>query len=130
MQPGEGRFMKFDHMTLPVSDCAASRDWYVKHLGFKLEFENLAAGFSAIQDDNDFTIFLQNAKSPLAGEKCSLTIQVDDVDRTHREHSAQGVKFLHEPKRHFWGYGAELHDSDGYLIRLWDEVSMREKGNA
>src|ERR1700733_6276014 len=57
MQPGKGRFMKFDHMTLPVSDCTASRDWYVKHLGFKLEFENLAAGFSAIQDDNDFPIF-------------------------------------------------------------------------
>ena len=121
--------MKFDHMTLPVSDCAASRDWYVKHLGFKVEFENLATGFSAIQDDNDFTIFLQNAKTPLAGEKCSLTIQVDDVDRTHRKLSAQGVKFLHEPKRHSWGYGAELEDPDGYLIRLWDEVSMREKGS-
>jgi catechol 2,3-dioxygenase-like lactoylglutathione lyase family enzyme len=122
--------MKFDHMTLPVSDCAASRDWYVKHLGFKLEFENLAAGFSAIRDDNDFTIFLQNAKASLAGEKCSLTVQVDDVGRKHRELFARGIEFLDEPKRHFWGYGAELNDPDGYLIRLWDEGSMREKGSA
>jgi catechol 2,3-dioxygenase-like lactoylglutathione lyase family enzyme len=121
--------MKFDHMTLPVSDPARSRDWYMQNLGFKLEFENLAAGFAAIQDDNDFTIFLQKAAGPLAGEKCSLTIQVADVDQTHRELSAQGVKLLGEPKRHFWGYGAELNDPDGYLIRLWDEVSMSEKGN-
>jgi len=120
--------MKFDHMTVPVTDCAASRDWYVKTLGFKLEFENLAAGFSAVQDDNDFTIFLQNAAAPLAGEKCTLTIQVDSVDRRHQELSAGGVRFVRAPQKLFWGYGAELLDPDGYLIRLWDEVSMREKG--
>jgi catechol 2,3-dioxygenase-like lactoylglutathione lyase family enzyme len=121
--------MKFDHMTLPVSDPGRSRDWYLQNLGFKLEFENLAAGFAAIQDDNDFTIFLQNATARLAGEKCSLTIQVKDVDQTHRQLAEQGVQFLHPPKRHFWGYGAELADPDGYVIRLWDEVSMREKGS-
>jgi catechol 2,3-dioxygenase-like lactoylglutathione lyase family enzyme len=130
MPAKEGRFMKFDHMTLPVSDPARSRDWYMQTLGFKLEFENLAAGFVAIQDDNDFTIFLQNATSPLAGEKCSLTIQVADVDRTHQDLTARGISLRHPPRRHFWGYGAELADPDGYLIRLWDEVSMREKGSA
>jgi len=25
----------------------------------------------------------------------------------------------------YWGYGAELIDPDGYLIRLWDERSMK-----
>jgi catechol 2,3-dioxygenase-like lactoylglutathione lyase family enzyme len=122
--------MQFDHMTLPVSNPAHSRDWYLQNLGFKLEFENLAAGFAAIQDDNDFTIFLQKAATPLAGEKCSLTIQVADVDQMHKDLAAKGIAFRHPPARHFWGYGAELDDPDGYLIRLWDEVSMREKGSA
>ena len=27
------------------------------------------------------------------------------------------------------GYGAELQDPDGYLIRLWDERSMRENNH-
>jgi catechol 2,3-dioxygenase-like lactoylglutathione lyase family enzyme len=121
--------MKFDHMTLPVSDPSRSRDWYMQNLGFKLEFENLAAGFAAVLDDNDFTIFLQKAAAPLAGEKCSLTIQVTDVDRTHKALAAKGISFRNHPMRHFWGYGAELDDPDGYLIRLWDEVSMREKGS-
>jgi catechol 2,3-dioxygenase-like lactoylglutathione lyase family enzyme len=122
--------VKFDHMTLPVSDCQASRDWYVKNLGFKVEFEIAAARTVAIQDDNGFTIFLQETKGSLAKEKCALTMQVKDVDEAHRALSEKGVKFVHAPQRLFWGYGAELTDPDGYLIRLWDEVSMREKGSA
>jgi hypothetical protein len=27
----------------------------------------------------------------------------------------------------FWGYGAELSDPDGYVLRLWDQTSMKEK---
>jgi predicted enzyme related to lactoylglutathione lyase len=117
-------------MMLPVSDCLASRDWYVKNLLFKVEFENIETGTVAIQDDNDFTIFLQETAERLVGEKCSLTIQVKDVGQSHQRLAEKGVRFLHSPKRHFWGYGAELADPDGYLIRLWDEVSMREKGSA
>ncbi len=122
--------MKFDHMMLPVSDCAASRDWYVKHLGFKVEFESIGTGTIAIQDDDGFTIFLQKTAKPLVNEKCALTIQVEDVDSVCQRLAEKGLKFLELPKRLFWGYGAEIADPDGYVIRLWDEVSMREKGSA
>ncbi len=121
--------MKFDHMTLPVSDWHASRDWYVENLGFKVEFEIPAARTVALQDDNGFTIFLQETKESLAHEKCALTMQVKDVEQTHRALSEKGVKFTHRPQRLFWGYGAELTDPDGYVVRLWDEISMREKGS-
>jgi len=122
--------VKFDHMMLPVSDCAASRDWYVKHLGFKVEFESIGTGTIAIQDDDGFTIFLQKTAKPLVNEKCALTIQVEDVDSVCQRLAEKGLKFLELPKRLFWGYGAEIADPDGYVIRLWDEVSMREKGSA
>ncbi len=117
-------------MMLPVSDCAASRDWYVKHLGFKVEFESIGTGTIAIQDDDGFTIFLQKTAKPLVNEKCALTIQVEDVDSVSQRLAEKGLKFLELPKRLFWGYGAEIADTDGYVIRLWDEVSMREKGSA
>jgi len=117
-------------MMLPVSDCAASRDWYVKHLGFKVEFESIGTGTIAIQDDDGFTIFLQKTAKPLVNEKCALTIQVEDVDSVCQRLAEKGLKFLELPKRLFWGYGAEIADPDGYVIRLWDEVSMREKGSA
>lgn len=38
--------------------------------------------------------------------------------------AAKGAQPGHPPGKTFWGYGAELLDPDGYLIRLWDEKSM------
>ena len=32
-------------------------------------------------------------------------------------------------RKAFWGYGVELHDPDGYVVRLWDERTMKEKGD-
>src|SRR5262249_62187141 len=32
------------------------------------------------------------------------------------------------PGRPFWVYGAEARDPDSYLLMLWDEASMCEKG--
>jgi catechol 2,3-dioxygenase-like lactoylglutathione lyase family enzyme len=119
--------IKFDHMTLPVSNCFASRDWYVSNFGFEVEFEDRARSIVAIRDDADFTIFLYQPQGKLADVKCSLTFQVKDVDAKHRELAGRGVPFVNSPQRLFWGYGAELRDPDGYLVMLWDEVSMREK---
>ena len=113
-------------MAMPVSDPKASRDWYVGNFGFEVEFEN--AGVIAIKDDADFTIFLYKSPTPLAGSKVTLTLQVNDVEQKHRELVTSGVKFDKPPGKYFWGYGAELYDPDGYLLNLWDEVSMREKG--
>ena len=111
-------------MALPVTNVTKSRDWYVKNLDFKVEFEN--AGITAIQDSAGFTIFLAKAAKSLAGEKVTLTIQVKSVDRKHKELATKGVKFVNSPQNLFWGYGAELRDPDGYMINLWDQVSMRK----
>jgi catechol 2,3-dioxygenase-like lactoylglutathione lyase family enzyme len=120
--------VKFDHMGLPVRDPKASRDWYVGNLGFQVEFEVPERNTIAIKDDADFTIFLYRPDGEITGVKCSLTLQVKDVDAKHRELIQRGVDFEKSPAKQFWGYGAELRDPDGYLVMLWDEVSMREKG--
>ena len=46
------------------------------------------------------------------------------MDATFAAWTARGVAFGHGPRKSYWGYGAELVDPDGYLIRLWDERSM------
>jgi catechol 2,3-dioxygenase-like lactoylglutathione lyase family enzyme len=119
-----GDMVKFDHMTLPVSDVRRSRDWYVDKLGFKVEFER--GGIIAIQDSAGFTIFLRKANKRLAGDKVTLTIQLKSVDRTYDKLSKNGVKFVNSPQRLCWGYGAELLDPDGYMLNLWDQVTMRK----
>ena len=114
---------KFDHLGLPVTNPRRSRDWYVKNLGFKVEFEH--GDVIAIQDSAGFTIFLTKAANKLAGAKCTLTIQVKNVDLKSRDLERRGIKFVNTPRRLFWGYGAEILDPDGYMINLWDRVSMR-----
>ena len=61
--------VKLDHLSLAVSDLRKSLDWYVKHLGFKVEFEvpsggRLGLGAAAIQDDSGFNSFLEQLPGP------------------------------------------------------------------
>jgi catechol 2,3-dioxygenase-like lactoylglutathione lyase family enzyme len=114
---------KVSHMVLPVADLNKSRDWYVNKLGFKLEREREQA--VGIKDESGLTIFLQQTANASAGQKITLTIQVDNVDTRYQELVSLGVKFVSPPKRQFWGYGAEVLDPDGYVNHLWDEVTMR-----
>jgi hypothetical protein len=51
---------------------------------------------------------------------------VDSVDAVAAECTNKGLPVT-GPKKLFWGYGAELHDPDGYLRRIRDEKSMKEK---
>ena len=115
---------KVSHIVLPVSDVQRSREWYVNRLGFTLEHERDEA--VGIKDQTGLTIFLLKTTDPLTGPKITLTIQVPNVDSKHQELATVGVNFVSPPKRQFWGYGAEVLDSDGYMNHLWDEVTMRK----
>jgi catechol 2,3-dioxygenase-like lactoylglutathione lyase family enzyme len=118
--------MKLDHLNLPVSDLARSRAWWVETLGLTVEFEVAETRTVALNDGDGFAIFLQE-KSDVAPGSVALWFQVDDTDATHAAWTARGVAFAHAPRKNFWGYGAELHDPDGYIVRLWDQRSMTEK---
>jgi catechol 2,3-dioxygenase-like lactoylglutathione lyase family enzyme len=116
--------IKLDHLTLAVRDSQASRDWYVRTLGLCVEFEVPARRAWAVRDDADFTVFLEEAAPGSRGIPCRLYFQVDGVDATYEALRARGVPFRHPPQKSYWGYGAELLDPDGYVVRLWDPVSM------
>src|ERR1700688_884325 len=119
--------MKFDHLSIPVTDEIRSRDWYVSTLGLKVEFEVPEQRSVALQDSDGFAIFLRRAPDPVDPNGQAMWFQVSDVDSTFADWSARGVAFTHGPRKSFWGYGVDLADPDGYLIRLWDERSMKEK---
>ena len=109
-----------------MTDLTRSRDWYVRTLGLKIEFEVPDRQTVALQDSDGFTIFLQEVPSAVQANGAALWFQVTDVDATFTEWSARGVEFSHGPRKTYWGYGAELGDPDGYLVRLWDERSMKQ----
>jgi len=120
--------VKLDHLTIPVRDHLTSRDWYVRNLGMKVDFEAPDRRTTALQDDSGLTLFLEEAPQHVGSAGCILYFQVDDIEAKHRQLSDAGIPFVHPPQKEYWGYGAELRDPDGYRIRLWDEKSMREKG--
>jgi len=119
---------KLDHLTIPVADYRAARDWYVANIGLKVEFEVPERLTAALQDDAGLTLFVEQARATLASPGCILYFQVDDVEAMHDELVARGLSFTHGPRKEYWGHGVELRDPDGYRVRLWDAVSMREKG--
>jgi predicted enzyme related to lactoylglutathione lyase len=126
---GDIHVPRLDHLTLPVADWKRSRDWYVERLGMKVEFEIPERCTAALKDDHEFTIFVHQSDSPPRPAGVALYFKVEDVAATHQSLSAAGVSFSHPPQSVFWGYGAELADPDGYLVRLWDEESMKKKGS-
>ena len=119
--------MKFDHLAIPVTDLDRSRDWYIATLGLKVEFAIPERRAVALQDSAGFTIFLNESATSVAPNGMAFWFQVEDVEASFATLSARGVVFVHGPRKSFWGYGVELADPDSYLVRLWDETSMREK---
>ena len=97
--------LKFDHLRIPVTDLARSREWYMDTLGLTLEFEVPDRNTVALQDSEGFTIFLQEGPAALTPGGCALWFQVADVDATFAAWSARGVRFAHEPRKSYWGYG-------------------------
>src|SRR5262252_9388374 len=120
--------IKLNHLTIPVEDYLLTRDWYVRNLGLKVEFEIPERKTVALLDDSDLTLFLVERASEQFTASCTLTFEVDDVELKYSELSDRGIVFEKPPQKLFWGYGAELRDPSGYLIYLWDEQTMREKG--
>ncbi len=120
--------VRLDHLAIAVRDCVRSREWYTRNFGLKVEFEIPERKTVALQDDGDLTFFLVERPAGEVTPSCTLTFQVDDVESTYRTLSGRAVAFEKSPQKVDWGYGAELRDPDGYLVYLWDQQSMREKG--
>ena len=117
-----------DHLTIFVRDAERSRDWYTAMLGLRVEFEVRSPRAVALQDSGGFGLFVEQRPESECKPSCVLTLRVEDVDAFATALQAQGVELVAAPQKLFWGYGAELRDPDGYLVRLWDEHSMKEKG--
>lgn len=119
--------IRFGHLALPVRDLERSRAWYVDNFGFAVEIDAPERRTVGLKDDRDFTIFLEGHTGDVV-PSFSFALEVADVEAKYGELTERGVAFEKSPQRLFWGYGAELRDPDGYLVSVWDERSMREKG--
>jgi predicted enzyme related to lactoylglutathione lyase len=121
------RYIKLNHLLITARDVERSRDWYVKNLGLSVEFQVPEVGFVALQDDGGFGFLLaQGDPGRRPGRGTIIHFEVEDVDARYRRMRRRGISFVHPPKQTKWGYGPELHDPDGYVLRLFDYRSITD----
>jgi catechol 2,3-dioxygenase-like lactoylglutathione lyase family enzyme len=125
MKRAKKKYAKLNHLQITVRDAVRSRDWYVKNIGLKVEFEVPQQGFVALEDDSGMALLINQGK-PAKGASSGFAIyfEVEDVDARYQTLKSDRVKIVHEPKRMVWGYCPELRDRDGYTVRLFDFRSI------
>jgi glyoxalase/bleomycin resistance protein/dioxygenase superfamily protein len=76
--------IRLGHLAIPVRDHVRSREWYVNNFGFKVEIEVPERRTVGLQDDGDFTIFLEETTADVV-PSCKFALQVDDVESKYQE---------------------------------------------
>ena len=96
-----------------VSDLESSVDYYVRVLGFRL---NWSAGGIASVARGRTDIFLCERGQGHVGTW--IWIAVSDTDELLEEYRASGAKIRHPPTNYAWAYEMQVEDLDGNVLRL------------
>jgi catechol 2,3-dioxygenase-like lactoylglutathione lyase family enzyme len=104
------------HAVLPVSDIAASIDFYTSKLGFSLDFtQGQPPDFAAVSFGENSQLFL--IASPKDVGKCGLYFVVSDANAMLARCEAAGAKVV-EPigNRVYDLRDFSIEDRDGYIL--------------
>ncbi len=115
-------------IVLPVSNWAASRDWYVNKLGMKPEYEVEEDRYGEYTFGERGAVLglwgLPKGYSVVRGDGAKLVaptpyIEVDDLAASAAELEAKGIVF--DAKTEEGGYKtARFHDPDGHILFLYE----------
>ena len=119
-------FTGLEHTAIASPNPLQLAEWYVQHLGFRINYEYGGNYFVKALDGSMLEIV------PSEGERSQqvsyqgmkdpglrhLAIKVDDFDASHRELQSQGVHFLTEPYLNQGNRLVFFTDADGNLLHL------------
>jgi catechol 2,3-dioxygenase-like lactoylglutathione lyase family enzyme len=119
-------FQGIEHLAISSPNPEKLAQWYVDHLGFRINFSY--AGNYFVRAPNDAVIEIIPAANSLAAPQVvannkdagfrHLAIMVDDFDAGVAELRAQGVQMVGEPFETLGNRLAFFNDLDGNLIHL------------
>jgi uncharacterized glyoxalase superfamily protein PhnB len=118
--PNESRRpVSFEGVTpiLRVQNLAASIDYYVHKLGFKLDWQQEKIFASVTR--GRCPIFLSQGDQGNPGSW--VWIGVEDADALLNEYKATGARIRHPPTNYSWAYEMQVEDLDGNILRLGSE---------
>lgn len=114
-------------VTVYVSDQQRSLDFFVNALGFRKQHdEEFGPGQRWIEvvpegGRTAITLFPVAPSDPRLGGHVGLVFTCDDIEATHREMAARGVRFVEPPKSQPWGAKQALFaDPDDNIFVLVD----------
>jgi len=100
-----------------VSDLAASLDYYVRVLGFKIDWE--FTGVIASVSRDKVAIFLSEGDQGNPGSW--VWIGVGDVEQVHAEFVRRGATIRQPPTNLPWALEMQVADPDGNILRIGSE---------
>jgi catechol 2,3-dioxygenase-like lactoylglutathione lyase family enzyme len=111
------RVVTFEGCTpvLAVRDLRASIDYYVRVLGFHLDFEEAIASVSR----GRCALFLSEGDQGTPG--AWVWLGVSDVDALHAELEAAGALIRQPPTNFSWACEMQVADLDGNVLRFGSE---------
>src|SRR4030095_11708817 len=102
---------------LSVQSLPASLDYYVKVLGFKVDWNE--PGIMACVSRDRCSLMLCEGDQGNPGSW--VWIGVGDVETLLAEYRAKGAKVRHPPPNYPWACEMQIEDPDGHVLRLGSE---------
>jgi catechol 2,3-dioxygenase-like lactoylglutathione lyase family enzyme len=97
-----------------VSNLPASIDYYVKVLGFKVDWHE--PGIMASVSRYRCSIMLCEGDQGNPGTW--VWIGADNVEPLFEEYKQKGAKVRHPPTNYAWAYEMQIEDPDGHVLRF------------
>jgi catechol 2,3-dioxygenase-like lactoylglutathione lyase family enzyme len=98
----------------PVSGLAASIDYYVNVLGFKVDWQD--PGVIACVSRGRCALFL--IQGDQGNPPTWVWIGISDAARLFEEYKSKGARIRHPPTNYYWAYEMQVEDLDGNVMRL------------
>lgn len=115
---------KIKFVGIPVKDQDRALDFYVNTLGFTLVTDQpMGPGQRWVEikppkGETGVALFTPPGHEGRVGTFTGISMDCDDLERTHKELAAKGVQFPKPPQKQPWGKMAIMADSEGNQIVL------------
>ena len=108
---------------LSVRELETSIDYYVRRLGFRLNWVEETSGFASVSR-GQCHIFLCQGDQGCSGTW--LWVGVGDAKALCEEFRASGATIRHPPTNYAWAYEMQVEDPDGHVLRFGSEQKSDE----
>lgn len=109
---------RLSHLFVHVTDLAATRRFYVDHLGLEVLMEE--PGYLRVGNADGWHMGLEEVPEQVGSAGIEIVVRVADVDEAYSRLTAAGVRFDAAPQEMEWGARhAWLRDPSGYRLSIY-----------